>query len=320
MLRNFKKFVSFVLVFVLSVTASLPAFAEGSSKSKSSNLVTKSELSSSTNPLDSGKEILYYLFWTQDTKLKSDLANLQKSLKLSSEQMTELKAIALKQFQANKELPNRSSNSIINTKSYNTSIEESADNTNQAIKSVLKDSYSKFRNWIASWWQGESDYRTNLLLENRENSLLPNANISTHTIYATQYDPTTAGAKEVSLPDKYLKFANLGWDDTYPNPPYTVSIRSSAGSISNVRVDDVGPWNENDNYWDSTRRTWNGRLSLGTPEAYAAFKNNFNNGEDEFGRKVTNPAGIDLSPAAAKAIGLGTNESGWIVVTYSKLP
>lgn len=52
----------------------------------------------------------------------------------------------------------------------------------------------------------------------------------------------------------------------------------------------------------------------------AAGRNNFNNGKDEFGRTVTNPAGIDLSITAARAIGLGTNESGWIVVTFSDLP
>ncbi len=39
------------------------------------------------------------------------------------------------------------------------------------------------------------------------------------------------------------------------------------------------------------------------PEAQAAYFNNYNNGRDEFGRKVLNPAGVDLTPAVARRIG-----------------
>lgn len=85
-------------------------------------------------------------------------------------------------------------------------------------------------------------------------------------------------------------------------------------------MDEVGPWNENDNYWDSNRRGFGG-LTLGVPEAYAAFYNNYNNGKDEFERTVTNPAGIDLSTAAAAQIGFpGTYSSGFADVRYEYLP
>ncbi|MBT9260247.1 MAG: hypothetical protein KM310_10950 [Clostridiales bacterium] len=46
-------------------------------------------------------------------------------------------------------------------------------------------------------------------------------------------------------------------------------------------------------------------LPLGKPEAQAAFYEGYNGGEDQFGRKVTNPAGIDLTPYVASQLGLG---------------
>jgi hypothetical protein len=144
-----------------------------------------------------------------------------------------------------------------------------------------------------------------------------------YSIWATQYSPNTSGAIEVALPDKYLKFANLGWDTTYPDPPYVVNVNypTTNQSLLSVHVDEVGPWNEDDNYWDSTRRKWNGQITLGTSEAKAAFVNGFNNGKDQFGRTVSNQAGIDLSTAAASQIGFAnSNTSGWVDVRYEYLP
>lgn len=51
-----------------------------------------------TNPLDTGKEILYYLYWTSDEKIESDLQNLQKELELSDEQMSALKELGFLPF------------------------------------------------------------------------------------------------------------------------------------------------------------------------------------------------------------------------------
>ena len=56
---------------------------------------------------------------------------------------------------------------------------------------------------------------------------------------------------------------------------------------------DVGPWNTKDDYWNPKREQW-GDLQQGTPEAQVAFRNGYNGGKDGFGRKVANPAGIDL--------------------------
>jgi hypothetical protein len=58
-----------------------------------------------------------------------------------------------------------------------------------------------------------------------------------------------------------------------------------------VSIEDIGPWNTHDPYWETNSR----------PQAES--------GRDKFGRH-TNHAGIDLSPAAAKALDI--NGSGLV--------
>lgn len=72
-------------------------------------------------------------------------------------------------------------------------------------------------------------------------------------VWATQYTPNTSGAHEVALPDKYVKFANLGWwsdipnsiEDNYDSPEYTINVYNPSTNIAanSVPVDEVGPWN-----------------------------------------------------------------------------
>ncbi|MGH2486679.1 MAG: hypothetical protein ACRDHE_11760, partial [Ktedonobacterales bacterium] len=74
----------------------------------------------------------------------------------------------------------------------------------------------------------------------------------------------------VALPDAYLKYANLGMDSSIPSiyqatylpsgfspsgTPYTVDIANSNGAVvaQQVLVADVGPWNEDDNWWDPVK-------------------------------------------------------------------
>jgi hypothetical protein len=74
----------------------------------------------------------------------------------------------------------------------------------------------------------------------------------------------------VALPDAYLKYANLGMNGSIPaiyqagylpsgfspsGTPYTVDIATSGGAVvaHNVLVADVGPWNEDDNWWDPVK-------------------------------------------------------------------
>lgn len=81
-----------------------------------------------------------------------------------------------------------------------------------------------------------------------------------------------------------------------------------------VPVWDVGPWNTRDDYWNANRQMFRD-LPRGTPAAQAAYQKGYNGGRDEFGRRVTNPAGLDLSDRAFSD-GLALRDNAWVQVTY----
>lgn len=273
--------------------------------------------SKSTNPLDTGKEIIYYLFWTSDSKLEDDINKLQEDLSLTDTQMEQLKQIGLDEHFGIQNLTQTySSNTRASISAFNNAVTENSNVRNNTIQSVLGEKTEIFRNWIAKWWEEEREYRMNPVKEGTKSDI---ARIS--NVWATQYVPNTSGAMEVALPDKYLKFANLGWSDFYDEPPYQVNVFNAKNSVTLnlIHVDEVGPWNEDDNYWDIHRREFSD-LALGVPEAQAAYYDNYNNGKDQTGRTVTNPAGIDLSTAAAKALGFSSYGSGFVDVRYEYLP
>ena len=65
------------------------------------------------------------------------------------------------------------------------------------------------------------------------------------------------------------------------------------------------------NRWDHLRH-----LSRCTPWAQASYYGNYNRGRDQYGRKVTNPAGIDLTPRAARGLGLRKYQNAWVYVRF----
>lgn len=79
---------------------------------------------------------------------------------------------------------------------------------------------------------------------------------------------------------------------------------------------DVGPWNVKDNYWDQgdDREMWSD-LTHGLPQSQAAYEDGHNKGKDQFGRKVRNPAGIDLADGTIWD-GLQLTGSSWVTVTF----
>jgi len=151
----------------------------------------------------------------------------------------------------------------------------------------------------------------------------------------------------VAVPDTCAKFAALK-NQTVLNQfncpssyalglDYRVVATRDNGRTATLPVKEVGPWNLNDNYWAAPgssrpRRTYTD-VPRGVPEAQAAFYNGYNTvpncvsletgqpsgkagGADQFGRCVLNPAGIDLSVEAAKQLGLGYLENGWLTVSF----
>jgi hypothetical protein len=111
-------------------------------------------------------------------------------------------------------------------------------------------------------------------------------------------------------------FASLpSWKSLSPKGTGDYSVRACTSSRCVYEpVWDVGPWNTKDDYWNATREQWTG-LAVGRPEAEAAYQNNYNGGKDQFGRVVTNPAGIDLADGAIWD-GLAMTDSGWLTVSY----
>jgi len=94
---------------------------------------------------------------------------------------------------------------------------------------------------------------------------------------------------------------------------YSVQVCGPAKCVT-VPVLDKGPWNINDNYWDSPRDEFTD-LPQGKPEAQAAYENGYNNGYDDYyGKKIVNPAGIDLADGTFSDVGLTDN--GYVTVTY----
>jgi hypothetical protein len=127
-------------------------------------------------------------------------------------------------------------------------------------------------------------------------------------VFATQYHGYTRF--EVALPHKILKKNYLDGN------PFRVRVRRGDHHVR-APVREVGPWNVRDNYWQSRRyRDMWDDLPRCKPEAQAAYFNNYNHGEDQFGREVLNPAGVDLTPRVARRLGLDRYQNAWVYVRY----
>lgn len=111
---------------------------------------------SAVNPLDSGKEILYYLFWTEEDKLEADVATLQNKLGLTDEQMEALKELGLKEHLV---CQNLSEVYADDASSFNAALDENTQASKQRIQEILGDRTEDFRNWIAAWWEEERQDR-----------------------------------------------------------------------------------------------------------------------------------------------------------------
>ncbi len=325
MLRLWKGFIMLVLLLVVFYLPNGVQAAEditGERSDKQNSLVTE-------------KMVLNYLFCTTDEKLQQDLVKLQKELKLSNEQMGTIKDLAMQEG-LEIQIKQRSDRQDY---VYNKAMTQIAFKHDVLLQALLGDNYEKFIQWLNQWWEEEKQFRKQWLAKHRADGY-PDTNKEAgvrsvddrELVYATQYDGNTDD--EVALPDKYVKFANRGWTSSIPSsyrpyyddPPYTVNVyyETSGLSVLGISVNEVGPWNENDNYWDTASSTPDRRmfddLDLGEPEAEAAYYDDYNNGEDQFGRTVTNPAGIDLTPEVASDLGIGYLQNAWVWVRYSDLP
>lgn len=97
---------------------------------------------------------------------------------------------------------------------------------------------------------------------------------------------------------------------------YSVRVCAANGRCEWAPVWDVGPWNTRDDYWNpaARRQSWRD-LPQGRPQSQAAYQDGHNDGRDQFGRRVANPAGIDLADGTFWD-GLGLRNNAWVTVTY----
>lgn len=171
---------------------------------------------------------------------------------------------------------------------------------------VPEDRRADLEAWVDARWLGEVEEAQRPQVAQDRATTSRAARGLTCRVFATQYVGYTR--YEVALPHRALKFDG------------GVRVRVShphRDRLAWAPVKEVGPWNTYDNYWQTGRyRTMWKDLSQCMPEARAAYYNNYNRGEDEYGRKVLNPAGVDLTPAVAREVGLAKYENAWVNVYF----
>ncbi|MBS2532613.1 peptidase inhibitor family I36 protein [Catenulispora sp. NF23] len=136
-----------------------------------------------------------------------------------------------------------------------------------------------------------------------------------YQVYATReglVGGTTANGHVIQPNDHFVALPSGTALSPNGSGDYSVQV-CGPSTCETAPVWDVGPWNTHDDYWDASRAEFTD-LPQGEPEAQAAYQNGYNGGHDEFGRSVSNPAGIDLADGTFYNIGL--NDNGWVTVTY----
>jgi len=141
----------------------------------------------------------------------------------------------------------------------------------------------------------------------------------TYRVYATReglVGGTTANGHVIVERDHFVALPSRRGLSAKAEGAYSVRVCASTGRCEWAPVWDIGPWNTKDDYWSpaDTRETW-ADLPQGTPQAQAAHQSGYNDGKDEFGREVANPAGVDLADGTFWD-GLQLTGNDWVTVTY----
>jgi hypothetical protein len=211
--------------------------------------------------------------------------------------------------QSSKGLPEDRIQATIDSSDYDERVREIIAGTKATIEGLLpEDRRTDLSSWVnARFAEGkERAAQDSVTVLRRASSRGPGVRCE---VFATQYNGFTR--YEVALPHRKLKDMHVARKGTR-----RVVITRKRDRIR-PPVKEVGPWNIRDNYWQSRRkRDKFDNLRRCKPEAEAAYFNNFNHGEDQFGREVLNPAGVDLTPLAAKRLGLRRFQNAWVWVRY----
>lgn len=251
---------------------------------------------------DERKPVIHYLF-SQDENVGAfqedfglDDAEVARALAATREEKE-----ALEDEQAESErivdgsegLPPEKIEEEIAASDYEEEVEAAVAKTKSEIEALLaEDRRAEFAEWVDGRWEREQEeYYAERTIEGRSSRAF-----RCRTIHASWYRSSTERGNnyEVALPHKKLKFKG----------GFRVRVIHQ-GSSAKVPVKEVGPWNIRDNYWAKRKHRDRWRdLPRCKPQAEAAFFGDYNKGEDQYGRVVANPAGIDLTLKAAKRMGI----------------
>jgi hypothetical protein len=144
-------------------------------------------------------------------------------------------------------------------------------------------------------------------------------NAPSYQVFATReglVGATTANGHVIHERDHFVALPSRRGLAPRESGDYTVKVCAANGRCEWAPVWDVGPWNTTDDYWNpaDSRQTWPD-LPQGRPQAQAAYEDKYHDGQDQFGRQVHNPAGIDLADGTFWD-GLGLRDNNWVTVTY----
>ena len=249
---------------------------------------------------DGQKPVLSYLL--SDGR---NVEELKKEFGLSDEKVKEILAIVRGErgalareyeesdriVEANKGATRSKIKSKISASDFDEKVEQEVAKTKSEVEKRLpKGRADDLDSWVDQQWQAETaEYRAASKTTYRASSKGYSCRV-----WASYY-----GKKSwnwVALPHKKVRFSG-GKRVRITD----LQRKTSAGAP----VKDTGPWNIRDNYWQASkqRSMWKD-LPRCVPEAQAAFFDNYNKGEDQFGREVANPAAVDITPAVARRMGV----------------
>jgi hypothetical protein len=142
---------------------------------------------------------------------------------------------------------------------------------------------------------------------------------ASYAVFATReglVGGTTANGHRITPRDHFVALPSRRGLSARDSGDYSVRVCAANGRCAWAPVWDVGPWNTRDDYWAPPwiRQEWRD-LPQGKPASQAAYQDGYNNGKDQFGRRVANPAGIDLADGTFWD-GLQLNNNAWVTVTY----
>ena len=157
-------------------------------------------------------------------------------------------------------------------------------------------------------------------LQEAEAEAAPTSGAASYRVFATReglVGGTTANGHVITPRDHFVALPSRRGLSSNGSGSYSVRVCApSTGRCAYAPVWDVGPWNTTDDHWNPSgaRQSW-ADLPQGRPQAQAAHQDGYNGGLDGFGRRVANPAGIDLGDGTFWD-GVGLTGNAWTTVTY----